>query len=272
MGWGSILALLCIVAGQRSGTTALQSALGASGQFENLREIFHTGPREGPGGFLDFARDQGLGLADFAIQPKAEAILDRYVDHLIALSAPKTPVIDVKFNSWPGLQPYWSYPHQEPLFMRILKRRGASFIFIRRLNLAEQVLSEQIARHAGIWHGLREDQAQDRFEVDLGQIREQAALVLQAESLYWDFLRHHPRLGAFAYESLFEDEALAADVARFCFESVGRTQQFPLVSPIRKNAGRKGAQITNYAEAIAVVDQVLARFGRSLDRSPTQAG
>lgn len=257
------MTLLCIVAAQRSGTTALQSALGASGQFENMKEIFHTGEQVSRGRFVDFARRHDLRLTDFAAHGDALRLTEAYVDFLIMEAGDKVPLIDIKFNSWLILQPFWAYPHQEPILMQVLKRRGAAFVFVRRRDLAGQVLSEQIARAYGIWHGVSEDEATRVIDVDIDVVREQARLIVQAENFFGGLLSSHPRCRSVLYEEMYDDDRVNPDLAQFCFTATGRTQDYPLVTPIPKNAGRKSDQIANHARAVEVIESVARRFGRN---------
>ena len=63
---------LCIVAGQRAGTTALQGALGSTGKFFNFSEIFHTEPPNMRGTFLEFCQARDIRVADMATEAKTE--------------------------------------------------------------------------------------------------------------------------------------------------------------------------------------------------------
>lgn len=250
---------LCIVAGQRAGTTALQSALAGTARFANFKEIFHTDPpaEEKSGYYLDFAREQQLGLDDLASTPRATQVAQGYLDHLEALAGERKPLIDVKLNSWHALRPFWWYVHQEPFFMQQLIQRGTLFLFIRRRSVLDQVLSEQIARVTQKWHQLEEGEVPEGVQVDVQQVRNQARLIIQSENFLWGCLRQRARCMAVEYDELYQDGAVnpaVTDVLRETFEV-----KLPDVvkPPIAKNAGKKKSIVENYEDAENVVAQVL---------------
>jgi LPS sulfotransferase NodH len=255
--------LLCITAAQRAGTTALKSALAGSGDFVNFREVFQAESADAaPGNFLTYLKSQGFGLVDFLDAGRTRACIQGFVDHLIDLAGEKIGVIDVKLNSWQALQPFWAFPHEEPLFMQVLKERDTAFLFIQRRDLAEQVLSEEIARATGVWHDLNDDQARTTLRVDLAGVATHARLIAQAENLYWGFLRSHPIARAFHYEDLFAEDAVNFQLADFCYRALGRTQLYPLTTPIHRNAGDKAMQILNHTAARRAIEDAAQKAGR----------
>ena len=256
--------LLCIVANQRAGTTALQTALGRSGRFLNLGEIFQTNDSRLPGNFVDYARDRQINLAELATLAGARRVCEDYLDHIAALDAARVPVIDVKFNSWFAITPFWSYPQDEPLFMRLLKERDAAFVFVRRRDLAGQVLSEEIARHTGVWHGLDADQAEAGFAVDIGRVRAKARQIVRAERFFAGQLAQYPRCRKVFYEDMFTDGSVQPALARFCLSSFGLDPSVQLTPSIVRNAGDKARQIRNHAEAVAAIEDVARRLNRAL--------
>ncbi|MEO1330975.1 MAG: Stf0 family sulfotransferase [Pseudomonadota bacterium] len=250
---------LCIVAGQRAGTTALQSALAGTARFANFKEIFHTDPpgEDKSGYYLDFARAQQLTLDDLASTPRATQVAHAYLDHLEAMAGERTPLIDVKLNSWHALRPFWWYVHQEPFFMQQLIERGCLFLFIRRRSVLDQVLSEQIARVTQKWHQLEDAEVPEGVEVNVQQVRNQARLIIQSENFLWGCLRQRAKCVAVEYDELYQDGAVnpaVIDVLRETFEVKLPETVTP---PIQKNAGKKKSIVENYAEAEDVVRQVI---------------
>ena len=143
--------VICITAAQRAGTTALQFALQAAG-IVNFGEVFHDEPLKGSmGSFLSFARKQDLRITDTSTRAAAAAIAERYLGWLRETAAPGHFLIDVKLNSWLAINPWWQYSRSEPVFLGRLKRERAVILFIWRENLADQLLSQFIAREVGIW-------------------------------------------------------------------------------------------------------------------------
>src|ERR1700683_2812173 len=112
--------MMCIVAGQRSGTTALHTVLAETGKFSTFREIFHTDLSESAGTFLNFARLRNLRVADMATEAQARKIAAAYLSYLHDIAGDQIPLLDIKLNSWHAFKPFWSYAHQMPFFMKIL--------------------------------------------------------------------------------------------------------------------------------------------------------
>ena len=258
------MALLCIVASQRAGTTALQSALGRSGSFLNLSEIFQTNESRRAGNFLDYARELRINVADLATFADARRVCEEYLDHIEAMDPDRVPVIDVKFNAWYAIHPFWAYPQAEPLLMQVLKQRGASFVFVRRRDLASQVLSEEIARHTGVWHDLDDEVPLECFAVNLGAVRAKARQIVLAEKFFAGRLAQYPLCRRVAYEDMFDGDFVDPALAEFCLSSVGIEEPVKLRPSIAKNAGDKAGQITNHAEAVEAIEDVARRLGRSV--------
>ena len=157
--------IICITAGQRAGTTALQQAIAHSRAARSYGEIFQAerdGTIDRRRSFHAFARQNGVALADAMGPQGANAIAQHYLDWLKPEAGSRYVLIDVKLNSWLALSPAWQYPHEEPFFSRWLKREHAIFIFIWRQSVADQILSLFISRELGIWHNLTPERLGNR--------------------------------------------------------------------------------------------------------------
>jgi len=259
---------LVIVAGQRAGTTALQGALGSTGKFLNLSEIFHTEPPNLRGTFLEFCQARDIRVADMATEAKTQEIALEYLAHLRELSAPKIPLLDIKLNSWHVIKPFWSYVHQTPFFMKVLLKNDALFLFIRRRNLLDQVLSEQIARSTEKWHDLQESDVVAPIEVNAAQLAGQARLILQSELFLSGCLRSSNKLLAIDYEDLYQDGFVNPKLLSALQSKLGINLPASLKPSIHKNTPDKQQIIANYKEASQAVADVLKRFPR--ERMPNQ--
>jgi LPS sulfotransferase NodH len=253
--------LLCIVAGQRSGTTALRSALAATGRFQNFGELFHT-EELAEGSYLKFAQQRDLKVVDIATDAKARGIARDYVDYLFELAGPRLPMVDVKHNSWYALRPFWGYVHQIPFFMDVLIERGGHFLFIRRRDLVAQLLSEQIARAASKWHGLKAGDVKGPIEVDLAATRNQGRLILQAENLIWSTLKPRNCVVAIEYEELFVNGAVNPRLMGHLGRAFGVRLPQEIIPSISKNEGSLPELVRNYGEVKAEVDELVVRYGR----------
>lgn len=251
--------IICIIAGQRAGTTALQTGLRATRKVKNYSEIFQTrsdAASEGRRTFHAFARENGVLLADTMAWDGAGRVAQRYLDWLRDGAGDKHVLIDVKLNSWLALSPAWAYPHDEPFFMARLKRERALFIFLWRRNLAEQILSMFISRELGVWHNLSPEKVGDRKIVaPVRRMERLAALLCRSEADMREHLAGYGDTITMAYEDAYTDGALSP-VFRTAIEA-----RIELVLPagslrIRPNAVPKRDIISNYDEVVTALSAI----------------
>jgi LPS sulfotransferase NodH len=253
---------LCIVAGQRAGTTALQSALGSTSKFYNFGEIFHTETPHAPGNYLQYARERRIMISDVATEQLTSKIAHEYLTYLRGIASEKLPLLDVKLNSWNVIKPFWSYIHQRPFFMDVLLNDGALFLVIRRRDIVEQVMSEQIARSTGKWHGLQEGDVGEKIVISTKFVAAQARLILQAETFLLGCLTQSNRLIAIDYEDLYPEgrvnPALLGEIERYFGVELPKI----LRPSIKKNVLEKRHIVENYDEALEAVNNEVKRFPR----------
>jgi len=254
--------IICIIAGQRAGTTALQSAIEATGAAVNYGEIFHTDPLKVPkpeSMFLNFARNNNIGIADIMVADKATAIIDSYLNMLEADARPKHVLVDVKFNSWSILSPAWRYHSREPFFFQCLKQSEAVFLFIWRENLAEQMLSDFIYRQVGVLHNLDEDTIAGRkFEAPIQQLKWLAIHICRSEAYMYNYLQSCPAKIIIKYENLFHEGVLTDRFKTAFNEFVKVTFPDGPLGDIRPNTINKRDVVPNYDEAAAVIAEIAA--------------
>ena len=252
--------IICIVANQRAGTTALQRAIELTGMAINYGEIFKTDADEkakSRGFFTDFARANNIQLADVQSTEGATAVAKNYIHWLKESAAPKHVLIDVKFNAWSALSPVWRYPHEEPFFLKQLKQARAIFIFIWRESLVDQVLSNAISKELGIWHNLNSTRAGERtIEVRIPELSRLATLICRSEADMSRHLRGYSDKIVAKYEDLFEDGEISAAFADQFKKLTGLDFVYGKKGGIRQNSVPKEDIITNYAEAAAAINEI----------------
>lgn len=251
-----------IVAGQRTGTTALASNLAATGKFANFGEIFHTADTARPdSNFFSFVKRNEITLDQTAGHDGVTAIATEYFESLKSLAGQRHVLVDVKLNSWNALRPAWRYPTQIPFFLEFLVKQDAVFLFIIRRNLAEQILSERVARHLGKWHSLQEsDQA--TFRAPPGMVVDQARLVLEAERHLYGFLHTREAFCRLVYEDMFLDTGLAPATGEQIAALLGQPLTFDFHSPIQKNKVTSRDVVENYSEIEARINEMISEMGR----------
>jgi hypothetical protein len=258
--------IICIVAGQRAGTTALQDAVEATGAAVNYGEIFHTDPLKVPKPelmFMNFAKTGNIGIADIMIADKATAVVNDYLALLEADAQPKHVLIDVKFNSWPILSPAWRYSTREPFFFQCLKQKKAVFLFVWRENLAEQVLSNFILRKTGVTHNLDEKAVAGRkFEASIRDLKWLAIHICRSEAQLYSCLRGCPAKVVIKYEDLFHDGALTERFKTAVNKFVEIKFPDGRLGGIHPNAIAKRDIISNYDETVSAITEVATKHRR----------
>jgi hypothetical protein len=251
--------IVCITAGQRAGTTALQHAFGASGAVRNYGEIFqiqHGLVGDARRSFSLFAAQNAIPLATMLEADGAASVARRYLDWLREGAKPKHVLIDVKLNSWSALSPAWRYPHDEPFFLGRLKQEGAVVIFLWRRDVAEQILSLFISRELGIWHNLTAERAGNRkLTAPVAKLERLTALMCQSESDMLEHLAGYPDKIVIPYEELY-CEGVPGSAFRQELKALSGIELLDKPPRIRPNMLTKRDVVINYDEAARAIAEV----------------
>jgi len=247
--------IVCLVARQRSGTTALRANLAATGRLHDFGEILPVGAIKAQGSFLGFCRDRQVLFNDAVDPEQLPALCTDYIDRLRQIAGGKHVLVDVKFNHWGTVRPAWSYIHEEPFFLQFLKKQDALFVFIRRESLVDQILSSHIARARDQWQNLGSDASAPATEINVARAAREALLIRQSETFLWGRLQSYPRRLHFVYEELFVDGNLVLEAQGDISRELGEDLKFPAASPIKKNKIDKQANVKNYEEARLAIER-----------------
>ncbi|TPK60448.1 hypothetical protein FJ930_28645 [Mesorhizobium sp. B2-4-15] len=249
--------ILCITAGQRSGTTALRSLISADQRFKDLGEIFDTSILDQPQSFFGYCHKRRLQLADIMSGPDAERLCKDYVALLQNVATKSHLLIDVKFNSWGEIRMPWTYMHQEPFFLSQLKWMSARFIFIWRQDLVGQVLSDRISDKLGKWHNLVPDDAIEPFNLDVNKLAARAKLLCQSEQYFYNNLSSYPESLILCYENMFTAQGgLEGDASAAVRALVDEDLRFPEKGIYHQNLISKASIISNYSEIVSAIERV----------------
>ncbi len=255
--------VICVIAGQRSGTTALGHFLASTGLIKNFGEIFHSETPEAPGSFFGFCKQQGVKVTDFQTQRSAHTVCDSFMKYLEECADGRHVLIDVKFNSWMFLQAPWRYPQQEPYFLAYLKKRATNFVFLQRENLADQILSEHVARMSQKWHRLRaEDLPKEMPAADIGKLTTQARMVCLAEKFFARALSKYGKAVFLKYETTFDDGILNEKALGKISKMLEEEFLIPRWCKFEINNVDKSTVVPNYHAAKAAIDEVATKIRR----------
>ncbi len=244
--------IVCVVAGQRSGTNAFRSILAGTERFADFREIFDTNLSNTPSSYFAFCRSRPTQLASINSANLTEAFCDDYIAHLRTLAGDRHLLIDVKFNSWGNLRSPWMYIHQEPYFLAHLKRSGAILVMIVREDIVGQILSDWIARAIRKWVNLENTDVKSPLLLDVPAIENHARLHCLSESFFYAALASYERSLFLTYETLFSVAGLAEAVEGQIRAMVGEPLRFAGTHH-RTNRLAKEAAVANYDEVCLAV-------------------
>ncbi len=253
--------ILCVVSNARSGSTALRSALAASGRIKDFGEIFHNDRALTAFPFLDYLErwpDPLLAMIDWS---ECSKISQSYVRQLAFESFGQMPLIDVKHNAWNLLKPLWQFPHDEPLFMTALKSERAMFVQLRRENLAEQIISYVLAMDTQKWHAQATEgdvpEHLRRRRLDPALVRRLCGLFDHAEALTEELLADYRHRLVLTYETTFVGGVLTPEAASRLSGATG-LEIVPGALDQRPNLIDKIEMISNYDEVCEIADSVRA--------------
>jgi hypothetical protein len=249
--------IVCLTAGQRSGTTALRSLMSETGRFADLGEIFDTAIIDEPQSFFGYCKRNKVQYNDILSGPDAEALCKKYVGVLRELSPGRHVLFDVKFNSWGELRMPWTFMHQEPFFLRQLKWRSAKILFIWRRDLVSQILSDRISDAIGKWHNLTPEDATKPIRLDAAKLAERAKLMCLSEKYFFNDLKSYSDALMLSYEALFDSEGrLAQDSQDRIARLVGETLAIPQSGLYRRSGLEKEKIVENYDEIVRAIQKV----------------
>lgn len=212
---GFVRRFIVLSAPQRSGTTALQSALSSSPDIDTFFEIFHAEQFNVPSNFFCFLKRHAWAQHLF-ITPKAEnmeTLFLRYLRYLSGLKSGRRLIIDVKDNSLHNLDAVWHEPGSPPFLVRLLQKYKIPVLRIQRRNIFLQVISTQLASHHKKYH-FKHDEEVPELKVTLKPDSIHRAIVARskANARVDAYLAGIGRCCRLDYEDIFVDNRLAPEV------------------------------------------------------------
>lgn len=252
--------IICVTAGQRSGTNAFRKALSNTGRLHDVGEIFNTATLDWPGNYFAHCRERNIGFADILSGFDAEDLCKSYVASLRGLAGEAHLLLDVKFNSWGQIRAPWSYMHQEPYFLGHLKNHEAKIVFIWRRDIVAQIISDRFGAAIGKWHNIKPEHVKGPVILDVEENRRLAELMCRSELYFWDNLKAYPNTLLLCYEDLFEGRGLSPTVQAKASDFLGEPLTFRDTNYYEKNQVDLRASVANYDEVADAVAEAAATW------------
>lgn len=205
---------------QRSGTTALRSALSQVDGVCDFGEIFQfnqTLIEEAAHNFYHYANQIHGAWVPLTSHEQAEAELTQYLNHLENLAPGSFFLADIKYNFWHHFAPGWLNPFGRPFMLEYFKKRKTPILHLVRHNLFRQYVSHEFAARARRWHygnERAETPAIAPFDIDTQDLAEYFEMVEGNVQLFRKRLKNYPYAVELSYESLFDGRQLTENAQR----------------------------------------------------------
>ncbi len=205
---------IIIIGQQRSGTTALQSALSEADGVKNFGEIFqfHRPQIEDtPHNFYYYVNHVRGGWEAIASAEQAEVELSKYLSYLDELAPGSHYILDIKYNLWHHFSPGWFNTFGRPYMLEYFKKLKAPIIHVVRKNVFRQYVSNEFAARTQRWHYLNESTESPQiepFDVDQEDLADYFEMVEGNEMIFRKRLKHYPYAVELTYEKLFDGRQL----------------------------------------------------------------
>jgi LPS sulfotransferase NodH len=193
---------------QRSGTTALQSALSHVDSVKNLGEIFkidEADVRNKQNFYYYFENVLDNKLIIRTLE-QAEREFLNYLDYLSELCPGSHCVIDIKYNFWHHFNPGWLHFVDCPPLLFYCKKNKFPIIHVTRNDVFSQYVSHQYALASNKWHYVENEASLniEPFKINCPHLANYFKLVDANVALFRESLRGYDSGVELIYEELFD--------------------------------------------------------------------
>jgi len=258
------MAIVVLLARQRSGTNALGRALDTHSQFAYLNEVFHDGPaRVGEPetpltkfNFFNFCRTPA-GLQLSHPLDSAERFV-AYIEYINKASAKNYSVLDVKYNSIFNVVAPWLGPVETPTLFTLLAKSNVPIVWLTRRNLLKTFVSFRTAELSGNIHRTKDtEETNATIYVDLAELRSFITQKTEEDARIASFVADYDPILCLEYDHLFQSDGVLAPGSSAALERFLNVDELHGIStPLRKLNTRPLREIIeNYHE----VEQLITR-------------
>ena len=204
---------------QRSGTTALQSALSHVDSVRNFGEIFQFSDyhiNKTPHNFYYYLNNVHGHWKPLISVAQAEEEFRRYLDYLNSLTEATYYVVDIKYNFWHHFAPGWVNNMGRPFMLEFFKKLEAPVVHVVRRNTFRQYVSNEIAARTAKWHFSEGDASPpvEPFDIDVRDLEDHFEMVDGNAALFRKRLRGYPHSVELCYENLFNGTTFTDEANR----------------------------------------------------------
>jgi hypothetical protein len=244
--------LALLITRQRTGSGALGSILHRHPKLFYTGEILHPDDRNNPHSFFSHLADTPERAAAYADPNTRAALVQSYFAHVTAATAPRMPVLDIKYRSLQHWNPGWQGFFDRPWLIAYARQERMPILHLRRRNYLATYISGRLAEANQVWH--TDDAAGLRvrsLHAPPKDVLNFLTICVREAALMTDWLRAHERVLTLDYEDMLDqDGQMRSKIAE-------RTAAFLQIPPFehRNSAFIKQAP-PRLADAIENFDEV----------------
>lgn len=244
-----------VIATQRSGTNLFRSLLVSTGYFTDFKEVFHSNTNSEIN-FFNFRRKLYAKNLELSLpsNDNLKKIFNQYLKHLKSKANTPYFFVDIKYNSFGHLAPYWQGQLEIPRLLNLIKSHKFPIIHIVRDNVLETECSLRLAQK-NLNHTLRSNEKLKFSSVHLDKetIKDILDRRLQEIELFKSWLDDYKPVIEIEYSNIIEDNSLSQSAKDRLSKLLDLNITQTTKTPYKKMASSLKNTIENYEEIHGVL-------------------
>lgn len=218
------MSYVLLIARQRTGTGALNSALEKHPNIKYLNELFNQDNTRFDTSFHRFYEKEVKGLGKKTWPNIRSRIFDRYIKVMHDRYQRKTLIADVKYNNLHHLDGNWRGLIEMPMLLQETMQKGLPILHLTRRNRLRTFLSGLIADLNRVWHTAdRREIRHASAVVDTGALCNYLDVTDKEDQLMAGWIGHYDRKLEFDYADLFVPSGgMNEDIVRAILDMMGQ--------------------------------------------------
>jgi len=246
-----------LIAPQRSGTTVFQKTLAKGAVFDAHGELFHESHLDFELNFFNYitSNEKAGSLYLSPSKINIETLFDSYLQFIASKSNKSYHIIDTKENSLHHFESFWHDVYACPNLISLCINRSIPIIRIRRKNLFNQTLSQDVSNALQIWH-IPQNKEIEPIQIKINPNDYLSRMIrFKKEGDFIDsFVSDYNQSINLLYEDLFDETGMISD-------NVGaKLAQMLSINPDHRHEPFYKKTIRNPATFVQNIDEVLSFF------------